>query len=131
MHRYLARQFFLEGLQAFAAAAGQNQCPAGFGETARGGAAEARGGSGNEGDLAVHAVLSGCSAVSEWPSRKSAPRLGAKARYTRGPLHTCRRQRAVEVTEGTPVEALPALARRTLPADDGAVELALPQVVRR
>src|SRR5690606_34108053 len=65
MHRYLARQFFLEGLQAFAAAAGQNQCPAGFGETASGGATEARGGSGNEGDLAVHAVLSGCSAVSE------------------------------------------------------------------
>src|SRR5690606_34107117 len=67
----------------------------------------------------------------KWPGRKSAPRLGAKARYTRGPLHTCRRQRAVEVTEGTPVEALPALARRTLSADDGAVELALPQVVRR
>src|SRR5690606_17503313 len=50
VHRHLRRQFFLQGLQAIDAAAGEYQRPAAGGEAARGGTAEAGGGAGDEDD---------------------------------------------------------------------------------
>lgn len=55
MHRHLRRQLALQFFQTLAAPPGEHQRPAGLGEAAGGGTAEAGGGAGDEYDLLFHA----------------------------------------------------------------------------
>lgn len=66
------------------------------------------------------------------PSRivlMSAPRLWAKARHRSGAIHSTGRLRAIEIAKRLAVEQRPTVPRRGLPANDGAVGLALPLVI--
>ena len=56
VHRHLRRQLALQRFQALAAPPGEDQRPAGLGEAAGSGAAEAGGGAGDEYDLLFHAL---------------------------------------------------------------------------